>query len=97
MVMPRSVQPFFPLSMIITGDLLRSRTVRLKSKLLWLYSTTFAINHESTAAMPNTARKDLFADYVRTKREHLRVTDKRFSLRQVAQRIGVQPVRDGEF
>ncbi|NCA71784.1 MAG: XRE family transcriptional regulator [Sphingobacteriia bacterium] len=32
-----------------------------------------------------------FADYIRERRESLRSEDKRYSLRQVAQRIGVQP------
>jgi transcriptional regulator with XRE-family HTH domain len=32
-----------------------------------------------------------FAQYIRERRETLRADDKRYSLRQVAQRIGVQP------
>jgi transcriptional regulator with XRE-family HTH domain len=32
-----------------------------------------------------------FADYIRGKRETKRVADRSFSLRQVAQRIGIQP------
>lgn len=43
-----------------------------------------------------------FAEYVRAKREALRAEDRRYSLRQVAQRIGVQPgylskVERGDF
>lgn len=33
----------------------------------------------------------LFGEYVRKKREALKETDRRFSVRQVAQRIGVEP------
>ena len=33
----------------------------------------------------------LFGEYVRKKREALKATDRRFSVRQVAQRIGVEP------
>ena len=33
----------------------------------------------------------LFGEYVRKKRETLKATDRRFSVRQVAQRIGVEP------
>ena len=32
-----------------------------------------------------------FGDHVRTRREELRQKDKRFSLRQVAQRVGIEP------
>jgi transcriptional regulator with XRE-family HTH domain len=32
-----------------------------------------------------------FGDYVRERRETLRQTDRRFSVRQVAQRVGVEP------
>ncbi|MFZ1535864.1 MAG: helix-turn-helix transcriptional regulator [Chromatiaceae bacterium] len=32
-----------------------------------------------------------FADYIRDKREMIRARDRRYSLRQVAQRIGVEP------
>ncbi|KAA6185297.1 helix-turn-helix transcriptional regulator [Thiohalocapsa marina] len=43
-----------------------------------------------------------FAQYIRTRREALRAADKRYSLRQVAQRIGVQPaylsrIETGDF
>ena len=34
-----------------------------------------------------------FGEAVREKREHLRKEDKRYSLRQVAQRIGVEPAQ----
>lgn len=32
-----------------------------------------------------------FGRFIRTRREHLRQTDRRYSLRQVADRIGIQP------
>lgn len=32
-----------------------------------------------------------FGDYIRAQREHRRETDRRYSVRQVAQRIGVEP------
>ncbi len=41
--------------------------------------------------MPSTAQKVHFADYLRSLREERRRKDPSFSLRQVAQRAGIQP------
>ncbi len=43
------------------------------------------------AGRPRSASQPRFGTYIRKVREHLRKTDARFSLRQVAQRIFVQP------
>ncbi len=54
-------------------------------------SNTLASGLAKTCTMYYTLPMTPFGDYVRSRREELRATDRRFSVRQVADRIDVEP------
>ena len=53
----------------------------------WLSATTL----DAVYQLVHTTHMQSFGTFVRARREHLRKTDPKYSVRQVAQRMGIQP------